>query len=404
MSGAPFSPSQRVNRIRVSPSLAAAQRARELREQGRTIIDFTAGEPDFDTPQHIKNAAIAAIEAGETKYTPVNGTAMLRNAIRDRMLRASGIRYEDSQITVGGGGKQLINLAFAATLDAGDEVIVPAPYWVSYPDMVLVNDGTPVGVQTSPENGYRLTPGSLRAAITPRTRWLVLNAPGNPTGAVYDRRSLEALAAVLADFPHVWVLSDEIYDEILYTDEPYVCFAEAAPALRERTVTVNGVSKAYAMTGWRLGYAVGDERLIAAINKLQSQSSSCPSSISQAAAAAALSGDQTFMTERCAAYRERRDRAVTALDHVPGLQPSVPDGAFYLFVGCSGLIGKRTPSGELIENDLDVTLYLLDTAGVAVIQGSAYGSEPFFRISFATGLDQIELGTEAIADAVAKLS
>ncbi|MGN6205121.1 aspartate transaminase [Humibacter sp.] len=404
MSAAPFSPSKRVSRIRISPSLAAAQRARELREAGRTIVDFTAGEPDFDTPQHVKDAAIAAIEAGETKYTPVNGTAALRDAIRERMLRSSGIRYEDSQITVGGGGKQLINLAFAATLDAGDEVIVPAPYWVSYPDMVLVNDGTPVPVQTRTEDGYRLTPEALRAAITPQTRWLVLNAPGNPTGAVYDRASLESLAVVLADFPHVWVLSDEIYDEILYTDEPYVSFAEAAPALRDRTVTVNGVSKAYAMTGWRLGYAVGDERLIAAINKLQSQSSSCPSSISQAAAAAALTGDQTFVAECSAAYRERRDRAVSALERVPGLRPSVPDGAFYLFVGCSGLIGKRTPSGDTIENDLDVTLYLLDTAGVAVIQGSAYGSEPFFRISFATGLDQIERGTAAIAAAVAKLS
>ena len=404
MSGAPFTPSQRVGRIRISPSLAAAQRARELREAGRTIVDFTAGEPDFDTPRHVKDAAIAAIDRGETKYTPVNGTAALRDAIRDRMLRTSGISYQDSQITVGGGGKQLINLAFAATLDSGDEVVVPAPYWVSYPDMVLVNDGTPVAVQTSPENGYRLTPESLRDAITPRTRWLVLNAPGNPTGAVYDLQSLEALAAVLADFPHVRVLSDEIYDEILYTDERYVGFAEAAPALRDRVLTVNGVSKAYAMTGWRLGYAVGDERLIAAINKLQSQSSSCPSSISQAAAAAALSGDQSFVAECRSAYRERRDRAVVALESVPGLRPSVPDGAFYLFVGCSGLIGKRTPAGESIENDLDVTLYLLDTAGVAVIQGSAYGTEPFFRISFATSVDEIERGTTAIADAVSKLT
>jgi aspartate aminotransferase len=401
---AAFSPSQRVRRIRISPSLAAAQRARELREAGRSIVDFTAGEPDFDTPRHVKEAAIAAIERGETKYTPVNGTAALRDAIRGRMLRTSGIRYEDSQITVGGGGKQLINLAFAATLDAGDEVVVPAPYWVSYPDMVLVNDGTPVPVQTSPENGYRLTPSALRDAITPRTRWLVLNAPGNPTGAVYDRASLEALAAVLADFPNVWVLSDEIYDEILYTDEPYLGFAEAAPGLRDRILTVNGVSKAYAMTGWRLGYAVGDERLITAINKLQSQSSSCPSSISQAAAAAALTGDQTFVAECSAAYRERRDRAVAALERLPGLSPSVPDGAFYLFVGCSGLIGRRTPSGETLENDVDVTLYLLEEAGVAVIQGSAYGSEPFFRISFATGLEEIERGTAGIAEAVAKLS
>lgn len=404
MSDTEFMPAQRVRRIRISPSLAAAQRARDLRESGRTIVDLTAGEPDFDTPQHVKDAAIAAIAAGETKYTPVNGTARLRDAIRARMLRTSGIRYDDSEITVGGGGKQLIYLAFAASLDAGDEVLVPTPYWVSYPDMVLVNDGVPVPVATTPEGGYKLTPEALRSAITPRTRWLVLNAPGNPSGVVYRRDELEALAEVLAEFPRVWVLSDEIYDEIVYGSERYVGFAEAAPALRDRTLTVNGVSKTYAMTGWRLGYAVGDRRLVAAINTLQSQSSSCPSSISQAAAAAALAGDQSFVAECTAAYRQRRDRAVALLAQIDGLHPSTPQGAFYLFVGCSGLIGRRTPAGGVLANDLDVALYLLDTAGVAVIQGSAYGSEPFFRISFATSIDEIERGANAIADAVARLS
>jgi aspartate aminotransferase len=404
MSESTFSPSSRLRRIRVSASLAAAQRARELRESGRTIVDFTAGEPDFDTPQHVKDAAIAAIAAGETKYTPVNGTSALRDAIRFRTLRSSGIRYSDAEIAVGGGGKQLIYLAFSATLDEGDEVIIPAPYWVSYPDMVLVNDGTPVPVATDAENGYKLTPESLRAAITPRTRWLVLNAPGNPSGVVYSRAELEALAAVLEEFPQVWVLSDEIYAEIVYTSEPYVGFAEAAPRLRDRILTINGVSKAYAMTGWRLGYAVGDARLVAAINTLQSQSSSCPSSISQAAAAAALTGDQSFVAECLAAYRRRRDRAVAILEKVEGLRPSVPQGAFYLFVGCQGLIGKRTPAGDVLTDDVDVTLYLLEAAGVAVIQGSAYGSEPFFRISFATGLEEIERGTAAIAEAVAALS
>jgi aspartate aminotransferase len=399
-----FVASERVRRIRESPSSAAANRVRELKAEGRRIVDFTVGEPDFDTPQHIKDAAVAAIAAGETKYTPVNGTVALREAVRTRMLRASGIRYEDSQITVGGGGKQILYLTFAATLDAGSEVVIPAPYWVSYPDMVLANDGTPVIVETSAESGYKLTPESLRAALTPRTRWVVINAPGNPTGAVYSADEIGALAAVLEEFPHVWVLTDEIYDEILFTGDRFVGFAEAAPAIRDRVFTVNGVSKAYAMTGWRLGYAVGDARLVAAVNKLQSQSSSCPSSISQAAAVAALTGDQSFVRESVAAYRERRDRAVELLGAIDGLRPVAPDGAFYLFVECAGLIGKRTADGRVLETDQDVTLFLLDTAGVAVIQGSAYGTDPFFRISFATSLDQIELGAAAIAEAVKGLS
>jgi aspartate aminotransferase len=399
-----FAASDRVRRIRESPSSAAANRVRELKAKGRRIVDFTVGEPDFDTPQHIKDAAIAAIAAGETKYTPVNGTPALRDAVRTRMLRSSGIRYEDAQITVGGGGKPILYLAFAATLDPGSEVIIPAPYWVSYPDMVLANDGTPVIVQTSAESGYKLTPESLRASITPRTRWVVINAPGNPTGAVYSAEEIAALAAVLEESPHVWVLTDEIYDEILFTDDRFIGFAVAAPTIRDRVFTVNGVSKSYAMTGWRLGYAVGDARLVAAINKLQSQSSSCPSSISQAAAVAALTGDQTFVRKSVAAYAERRNRAVELIGAVEGLRPVAPDGAFYLFVECAGLIGKRTAEGQLLKTDQDVTLFLLDTAGVAVIQGSAYGSEPFFRISFATSLEQLELGAAAIAEAVKGLS
>ena len=399
-----FAASDRVRRIRESPSSAAANRVRELKAKGRRIVDFTVGEPDFDTPQHIKDAAIAAIVAGETKYTPVNGTPALRDAVRTRMLRSSGIRYEDAQITVGGGGKQILYLTFAATLDPGSEVIIPAPYWVSYPDMVLANDGTPVIVQTSAESGYKLTPESLRASITPRTRWVVINAPGNPTGAVYSAEEIAALAAVLEESPHVWVLTDEIYDEILFTDDRFIGFAVAAPTIRDRVFTVNGVSKSYAMTGWRLGYAVGDARLVAAINKLQSQSSSCPSSISQAAAVAALTGDQTFVRKSVAAYGERRNRAVDLIGAVEGLRPVAPDGAFYLFVECAGLIGKRTAEGQLLKTDQDVTLFLLDTAGVAVIQGSDYGSEPFFRISFATSLEQLELGAAAIAEAVKGLS
>lgn len=398
-----FVPAQRVQRIKESPSSAAAARVRELKAQGRRILDLTVGEPDFDTPANVKVEAIRAIEAGETKYTPVNGTPRLRAAIRERMLRTTGVEYADDQITVGGGGKQVIYLTFTASLDEGDEVIIPAPYWVSYPDMVRANDGTPVILETTAENRYKVTPEALRAAITPRTKWLVLNAPSNPTGVLYSREELEALGRVLEDAPHVRVLTDEIYDEIVFGDERAVGLAEAAPAVRDRVLTVNGVSKSYAMTGWRLGYAVGDPAVVKAINLLQSQTSSCPSSITQAAAAEALTGDQSFIAESVAVYRERRDRAVALLSAIDGLAPVTPDGAFYLFVDCSGVIGRRTPEGTVLENDQDLTLYLLDHAGVAVIQGSAYGVAPFFRMSFATDLETIEAGAAAIAGAVADL-
>ncbi len=397
----PFLPAARVRRIRESPSAAAAARVRELRSAGVDVVDLTVGEPDADTPQNVKDAAVRAIAAGETKYTAVNGTPALRAAVRERMLRTTGVEYSDAQITVGGGAKQLIYLAFAASLDAGDEVIVPAPYWVSYPDMVAVNDGVPVVVDTTDE-GYRLTPERLRAAITPRTRWLVLNAPGNPTGAVYSRDELSALADVLAEHPHVRVLADEIYDEIVF-GEPAVGLAAAAPAIADRVLTVNGVSKSYAMTGWRLGYAVGDPAVIGAINLLQSQTSTCPSSITQAAAVEALTGDQSFVTETVAEYRRRRDRAVAGIDAIDGLSAVVPDGAFYLFVDCRGLLGRMTPAGARIENDLDLTLYLLDEAHVAVIHGTAYGAPGFLRLSYATSLETIDTGLTAIAAAVGRL-
>jgi aspartate aminotransferase len=399
-----FTPSSRVRRIKVSPSTAAAARVRELKAQGRPILDLTVGEPDFDTPRHVKDAAIAAIEAGETKYTSVNGTPALRAAIRERMLRTSGIEYPDAAITVGGGGKQIIFLAFTASLDEGDEVIIPAPYWVSYPDMVRANDGTPVIVETDPAAGYRLTPELLRGAITERTKWLVLNTPGNPTGVAYSRQELEGLAEVLRQNPQVRVLTDEIYDEIYFGEDRMVGLAEAAPGIRDRILTVNGVSKSYAMTGWRLGYGVGDPELIRAVNLLQSQTSSCPSSISQAAAAAALTGDQECVSRCVEVYRQRRDRALEMIAGIEGLEAVVPDGAFYLFVGCSGLIGRRTPEGGVLENDQDVTLYLLESADVAVIQGSAYGTEPFFRMSYATGLETIEAALEAVGEAVGRLS
>lgn len=400
---APFTPAQRVQRIKESPSTAAAARVRELKAAGKPIFDFTVGQPDFDTPQHIKEAATRAMRAGDTRYTPVNGTVELRDAIRERMERTSGIRYPDGSIAVGGGAKQVIYLAFSATLDAGDEVIIPTPYWVSYPDMVAANDGTPVIVPTRAQDRYKITPAQLREAITPRTRWLILNSPSNPTGVAYTQAELRALAEVLQSAPHVRVLSDEIYDDINFTDQPLVGLAAAAPSIRSRVLTVNGVSKSYAMTGWRLGYAVGDPALIGAINLLQSQASTCPSSISQAGAVAALSGDQSFVAETVRAYQQRCHRALELIGAIDGLSPIEPDGAFYLFVDCAGLLGRRTPQGGVLTDDQQVTLYLLEEAGVAVIQGSAFGAEPFFRMSYATDLATIEEGIAAIAAAVARL-
>jgi len=398
-----FSPAARLGRIKPSPSTAAAARVRELKAQGRRILDLTVGEPDFDTPEHIKRAAIAAIEAGETKYTPVNGTPRLREAIRGSLRRTHGIEYADAELTVGGGGKQVIFLALMATVDEGDEVLIPAPYWVSYPDMVRANDGTPVIVPTSADTGYKLTAAALEAAIGERTTWLILNSPGNPSGAIHSREELAALAEVLRRHPHVSVLSDEIYSEISFAGEPAPSLAAVAPDLRHRVLVVSGVSKSYAMTGWRLGYAAGDPALIGAINTLQSQTSSCPSSISQAAAAAALEGPQDFIAETLPVYAERRDAAVAGIRAIDGLSPLVPDGAFYLYVDCSVLIGRTTPEGAVLADDQDVTLYLLDQAGVAVIQGSAYGQSPFFRISFATGLGTITEAVAAIGKAVTAL-
>ncbi|MDR2321207.1 MAG: aspartate transaminase [Microbacterium sp.] len=398
-----FRGAERLARIAPSPSTAAAARVRELKAAGRRIFDLTVGEPDFDTPDHIKDAAIAAIRAGETKYTPVNGTPRLRQAIKSSLRRTHGIDYADSEITVGGGGKQVIFLALMATVDAGDEVLIPAPYWVSYPDMVRANDGLPVILPTSAEAGYKLTAGDLEAAITDRTTWLILNSPGNPSGAVYTVEDLSALAEVLRRHPAVSVLSDEIYSEISFTGAPGPSLASVAPDLRNRVLVVSGVSKSFAMTGWRLGYAAGDPALVRAINTLQSQTSSCPSSISQAAAAAALEGPQDFIAESVPVYRERRGVAVAGLAAIDGLRPIAPDGAFYVYVDCAGLIGKTTADGRTLESDQDVTLYFLDHAGVAVIQGSAYGQSPFFRISFATDLETITAAVDAIGAAVEDL-
>lgn len=399
-----FVPASRVSRIKSSASVAAAARVRELKAEGRRILDLTVGEPDFDTPAHIKAAAVEAISRGETKYTSVTGTPALQKAILQTLAQRTGLEYTPAEITIGGGAKQVIFTAFMATLDAGDEVIVPAPYWVSYPDMVLANDGTPVVVPCGEDVGFKLTPEALTGALTDRTKWVILNAPSNPTGAVYSPAELRALADVLAGFPHVHVLTDEIYDQIYFGEGKLTSLVEVAPELKDRILAVNGVSKAYAMTGWRLGYAAGPAPVIAAINKLQSQISSCPSSVSQAAAVAALTGDQGFVRDSLEVYRKRRDTAVVALNAVDGLSCTTPEGAFYAYVNCAGVIGRTTPDGEVISDDQDFTLYLLEAASVAVIQGSAYGLGPYFRISYATSLDVIEESIAAIDKAVRALN
>ena len=394
----------RMSRVHPSPSSVAAAKARELRESGVKVLDLTVGEPDFDTPDNVKAAGIAAIERGDTKYTAVNGTAALRRAIIDRLRRVTGIEYTDAEISVGSGAKHVIFTALMATLSPGDEVLIPAPYWVSYPDMVVLNDGTPVIVRCPITDDFKLTPARLREGLSERTRWLILNAPSNPTGAVYSRGELAALAAVLEEFPDVLVLTDEIYDEVFLGDGRCTGLLEVAPQLRDRVLLVNGVSKTYAMTGWRLGYCAGPKPLVAAINKLQSHMSSCPSSISQAAAAEALSGDQSFVASAAKQYRARRDLVVDRVNAVDGLEALAGDGAFYVFIDCSGVIGRRTPDGTVIDSDDAFVGYLLERARVATITGSAYGLSPFFRVSFATDEATLAAAMDAIADAVRHLT
>ena len=394
----------RMSRVHPSPSTVAAAKARELRESGVKVLDLTVGEPDFDTPDNVKAAGIAAIERGETKYTAVNGTVPLRRAIIDRLRRVTGVEYTDAEISIGSGAKHVIFTALMATLSPGDEVVIPAPYWVSYPDMVVLNDGVPVIVRCPLEDDFKLTPARLREALTERTRWVILNAPSNPTGVVYSPAELAALAAVLEEFPDVLVLTDEIYDEVFLGDGRCTTLLEAAPQLRDRVLIVNGVSKTYAMTGWRLGYCAGPKAVVAAINKLQSHMSSCPSSISQAAAVEALTGDQSFVASAAQQYRARRDLVVERLNAIDGLRALAGDGAFYVFADCSGVIGRRTPSGAVIDSDDAFVSYLLEEARVATITGSAYGLSPFFRVSFATSEAVLTAAMDAIADAVARLT
>ncbi|MFI5447878.1 aminotransferase class I/II-fold pyridoxal phosphate-dependent enzyme [Polaromonas sp. UC242_47] len=382
----------RLNRIKPSPSSMAGQRARELRATGRDIIGLTSGEPDFDTPPNVCVAVMQAMTASKTKYTDVGGTPELKAAIQAKFRRDNGLDYAASELIVGTGGKQIIFNALMCTVETGDEVIVPTPYWVSYPDIVLLADGKPVFVACPPDNGFKMRPADLERAITPRTRWLVLNAPNNPSGAAYSHEELKALAEVLLRHPHVWIMTDDIYEHILYDGRRFATIAEVEPALKERTLTINGVSKAYAMTGWRIGYGGAPAALIKAMVKLQSQSTSNASSISQAAALEALSGPQEFIAERTRIFQSRRDLVVAELNRMPGIVCHSPEGAFYAFPSCAGVIGKTTPEGKVLRSDEDFVLYLLEAQNLAVLQGDAYGVSPFFRISFATSVAQLEEG------------
>lgn len=394
---------ERLSRIKPSPTLAVTSKAQELKAQGRDIISLGAGEPDFDTPDHIKQAAITAIEQGQTKYTAVGGTAELKKAIQAKFKRDNGLEYGPDQIIAGTGGKQVLYNALMASLNPGDEVIFAAPYWVSYPDMTLLAEGTPVPVETREENGFKMTPQELENAITDKTKWVLLNSPNNPSGAAFSRAEMEALCAVLRAHPHVWIMSDDIYEHLCYDNFTFTSPAQIAPELYDRTLTVNGVSKAYSMTGWRLGFAGGPAELIKAMQKVQSQSTSNPCSISQAAAVEALNGDHSFLQEWRAAFKQRRDIVAQRLNQCPGLSCRVPEGAFYLYVSCAGNIGKTTPSGKLIKTDEDFVTYLLEDQGVACVHGAAFGLSPYFRISYATDLESLETACARIAEACAAL-
>lgn len=373
-----------LDRINPSPTLAITSRVLELKRAGIDVIGLGAGEPDFDTPDFVKDAAIEAIRAGKTKYTNVDGTAELKEAIVAKFKRDNRLDYTPAQISVNVGGKHTLFNALVATLDAGDEVIVPAPYWVSYPDVVQFAGATPVIVAAGADVGYKLTPDMLEAAITPRTKWVILNSPSNPTGAAYTADELKALGAVLERHPHVWIFADDMYEHIVYDGFRFATIAEVCPSFYERTLTVNGCSKAYAMTGWRIGFAAGAPWLIKAMAKLQSQSTSNPCSIAQAAATAALTGDQSFLKERAAAFQVRRDLVVDMLNAAEGITCPKPEGAFYVYPDVSGVIGKATPAGKRIETDSDFVGYLLDDAKVAAVQGVAFGVSPAMRISYAT--------------------
>jgi len=383
---------ERLNRIKPSPSSMAGQKARELRAAGRDIIGLTSGEPDFDTPDNVTEAVIRAMSQSKTKYTDVGGVPELKVAIQNKFRRDNNLDYAADEIIVSTGAKQVIFNALMCTVEEGSEVIIPTPYWVSYPDIVLLAGGIPVFAHCRVENRFKLTPEDLERAITPATRWLILNAPNNPSGATYDRFELKALAEVLIRHPHVWVMTDDIYEHILYDGRKFSTIAEIEPELKGRTLTINGVSKAYAMTGWRIGYGAAPVKLIKAMVKLQSQSTSNPSSIGQAAAIEALNGPQDFIAERTQIFQDRRDKVIGWLNRIQGISCHTPEGAFYVFPSCAGVIGRSTPAGQKIRSDADFISYLLESTDLAVLQGDAYGTSPFFRISFAASLDVLEEG------------
>ncbi len=376
--------SETLDRVKPSPTVAVTNKVAELKAAGRDIISLGAGEPDFDTPQSIKDAAVVAIAMGRTKYTSVDGIAELKDAICAKFQRDNDLSYNPAQVTVGTGGKQVLYNALMATLNPGDEVIVPAPYWVSYPDMVLMAGGTPVTVACGIESQFKMTAAQLEAAITPKTKWLIFNSPSNPTGAGYSPDELKALTDVLLEHPHVWILTDDMYEHLAYDNFVFKTPAQVEPELYERTLTVNGVSKAYAMTGWRIGYAAGPEVLIKAMRKIQSQSTSNPCSISQWAAVEALNGTQDFIAENNEAFKRRRDLVVSVLNEIEGINCPTPQGAFYVYPSIAGLIGKSTPEGVVINNDEAFVSALLDATGVAVVFGAAFGVSPNFRVSYAT--------------------
>jgi aspartate aminotransferase len=394
----------RLARIKPSPTLAVSQKAAELKAAGKDVIGLGAGEPDFDTPDFVKEAGIKAIRDGQTKYTAVAGTPALRKAIAAKFERENHLVYALDQITVGCGGKQVLYNALMATLDPGDQVIIPTPYWVSYPDMVLLAEGEPVFVPCGEESGFKLRPDELERAITDKTKWLILNSPSNPSGAAYTADELRALAAVLQRHEQVWVMTDDMYEHILYDGAEFATIAEVEPGLYDRTLTVNGVSKAYCMTGWRLGYAGGPGELIKAMNKVQSQSSTHTSSISQAAAAAALEGPQDFIAEHNKVFQDRRDLVVSMLNQATGLNCATPAGAFYVYPSCAGTIGRKSPEGKEIESDEDFVTYILEAEGVAAVHGAAFGLSPYFRVSYATSTEALEEACQRIQRACAALS
>lgn len=373
-----------LGRIKPSPTIAVTSKAAELRAAGKDVIGLGAGEPDFDTMDYVKDAAIKAILEGKTKYTPADGLPEVKDAIIRKFKRENGLDFERENISVNSGGKHTIYNAFVATLNPGDEVIIPAPYWVSYPDMVLLAGGTPVIVEAGIENGFKMSAAQLEAAITPNTKWVMLNSPSNPTGAAYSYDEMKKLTDVLLNYPDVWIFADDIYEHIVYDKFEFFTPAAVEPKLKDRTLTMNGVAKAYAMTGWRIGYAGGPVELISAMRKVQSQSTSNPCTISQYATIAALDGDQGYLEVRADAFKKRRDLVVSMINDVPGLECPTPEGAFYVYPSCAGLIGKKTPDGKELESDLDVSTYLLESVGVAVVHGEAFGLSPHFRISYAT--------------------